>query len=267
MDEPDWMERWTEARDVELASLRTADLLITVSDVERDFIVKTLQLETGQAFTVGHTMPLHDPAEFRTFEERRGILFVGAYHHAMYYNGDALGYFLEQIYPLVLETEPDIPLLIAGKSIPLELFDMVQNSTNALLRDRITFLESPVSVQKLYNKARLFIAPHLYGAGAQYKLGEAMSLGLPVVLSSDAALNLGLSNNDVKTACIGKDPATFARCVVKIHQNETTWNNYRAAGFQHIRDTHDRASIQSSLGNAIEAARGISHKRSELRKA
>jgi hypothetical protein len=89
----------------------------------------------------------------------------------MYYNGDAIWYFLDKIYPLVLQdqqaTEP-IQLTIAGRDIPLELIRFV--TRNATLARHVTFLESPESIDDLMEDNRLFIAPHQYGSGIQYKV-------------------------------------------------------------------------------------------------
>jgi glycosyltransferase involved in cell wall biosynthesis len=103
-----------------------------------------------------------------TFESRRGILFVAAFHKLMYYNGDAIWYFLQYVYPLVLQeaTKP-IPLVIAGKGIPKYLRDMVRGLG---FEANVMFIESPKDLRPLYERARVFIAPHQYGAGVQYKV-------------------------------------------------------------------------------------------------
>ena len=41
------------------------------------------------------------------------------------------------------------------------------------LEDRhVSFVESPESLDDLYSSAKIFIVPHLYGAGIQYKVRE-----------------------------------------------------------------------------------------------
>jgi len=38
------------------------------------------------------------------------------------------------------------------------------------LDQHVTFLESPLHLDPLYEKARIFIAPHLYGSGIQFQV-------------------------------------------------------------------------------------------------
>ena len=142
-----------------------ADFVIPVSEVEKDIILernKNITVETiGAIMTVkNHTRP--------TFHEREGILYLASFHGNMYYNGDAIWHFLESIYPLVLqEAAKPIPLIIAGRSIPDKIHNIVKRKS---LEKFVTFRESPHNINSLYSNSRLFIAPHLYGAGLQYKV-------------------------------------------------------------------------------------------------
>ncbi len=149
----------------ELAMLSMADFAIPVSEVEKDIVIKNtknINVETiGAIMTVkNHTRP--------TFHEREGILYLASFHGSLYYNGDAIWHFLESIYPLVLqEAAKPIPLTIAGRSIPTEIREFVRRKK---LQKFVTFRESPHNIMSLYSNSRLFIAPHLYGAGLQYKV-------------------------------------------------------------------------------------------------
>ena len=74
-------------------------------------------LTSAPVFVIGHTMKLNPTVS--SFEDRSGILFVAAFHGSMYYNGDAIWYFLQHVYPLVLKDAAEtIPLVIAGRGIP-----------------------------------------------------------------------------------------------------------------------------------------------------
>jgi hypothetical protein len=152
----------------ELTMLSMADHVVTVS-VQETELVKQL-VPNSDVETIGHIMDLNAITK-NQFSQRSGILYLGSFHDIMYYNGDAIWYFLDKIYPLVLQdqqaTEP-IQLTIAGRDIPLELIRFV--TRNATLARHVTFLESPESIDDLMEDNRLFIAPHQYGSGIQYKV-------------------------------------------------------------------------------------------------
>ena len=156
------------AKQTELKMLKMADAVISVSKMETDIVLKTTS--NHQSYTIGHIMtPNKSRITSKTFHERSGLLFLASFWDEMYYNGDAAWYFIKEIYPLVLkESKTDIPLTIAGKKIPSELRKIVSEDEN--LSKLVDFRESVPDVKALYSNARLFIAPHLYGAGIQYKV-------------------------------------------------------------------------------------------------
>ena len=104
------------------------------------------------------------------FSERSGILFLASFNNEMYYNGDAIWYFIKEIYPNILKETASAPihLTIAGRNIPSELRSFVANHKD--VSHFVTFVESPDTIEHLFERHRVFIAPHLYGSGIQYKV-------------------------------------------------------------------------------------------------
>ena len=154
-----------DRKKTEHALISMADFAVPVSEVEKDIISemrKNVNIET-----IGHVMTVKNQTR-PTFHEREGILFLASFNGNMYYNGDAIWHFLESIYPKVLqEAAEPIPLIIAGRSIPDKLRKIVKRKH---LQKFVTFRESPNNIESLYSKSRVFIAPHLYGAGVQFKV-------------------------------------------------------------------------------------------------
>lgn len=152
----------------EVSLLDYADMIVTVSDRETRAVSEIAHQSQENVHTIGHIMDLSFEKE-NDFENRLGIIFVASFAGAMYYNGDAIWYFLTEVYPLIIEgVKTPIPLKIAGRNIPQELRDTVESDET--ISSHVTFLESPKSLQRLMDESRIFIAPHLYGAGIQYKV-------------------------------------------------------------------------------------------------
>jgi Predicted glycosyltransferases len=160
----------------EITMLSMSDQIVTVSVQETKLVKRQISNSTS-AETIGHIMDLN-AVTTNSFSQRSGILFLGSFHDNMYYNGDAIWYFLDKIYPLVLKNHDDSPatepirLTIAGRDIPLELIKYI--AKNATLARHVTFLESPENIDDLMEDTRLFIAPHQYGSGIQYKVRHTM---------------------------------------------------------------------------------------------
>jgi len=173
-------------RDLEISFLSMADTIVPVAEGEAETIKQLLPgTSTRDVHTIGHVMEMNRVTR-NSFSERKGILFLASFGGQMYYNGDAIWYFMKEIYPLI---DDDIPLTIAGRFIPHDLRDMVRK--DKMLSDYVTFVGSPKDIRPLYEEARLMIAPHLYGAGIQYKVSEALSVGVPVIMSNLTANGFG----------------------------------------------------------------------------
>jgi hypothetical protein len=150
--------------------LKLADIIVPVSEKEADIIADLIP--GGNIQAIGHVMNLPDRKRV-PFQNRTGILFLASFNNDMYYNGDAIWYFLKETYPLVLrdssaEQQP-IRLSIAGRDIPEELRNFTRDNG---LDDHVTFFESLEDTTPLFDNARVFIAPHLYGSGIQFKVSQ-----------------------------------------------------------------------------------------------
>jgi len=235
----------------ELSLLKMADTIVPVSDGEAKIIAQLIPTTEKKIHTIGHIMDTEQMTQ-STFRERNGILFLASFGDKMYYNGDAIWYFLKYTYPLILqESSTSIPLTIAGRNIPKDLYEMVESNPD--LTSSITFMESPVDIKPLYEKTRVFIAPHLYGAGIQYKVSEALSIGIPTALSGIAAEGFGLNAED-NIACIGRNPDSFKKCILDMHNNEEIWTQYRSNGLDFIRETHSYERTMQEWSNIIDSS-------------
>ncbi len=159
-------------KEAEMKLIQMADTVFTTSEKDRDTILELLP--DTQVYTVGHAMSTEESRMAKTsFNERSGILFIGSFYDSMYYNGDAVWYFLTEVYPLVLEeSESPIPFTIAGENIPKDLRNLVEK--DKMLSENVIFSESPADIDELFDSARIFLAPHLYGPGIHYKVRTSL---------------------------------------------------------------------------------------------
>ncbi len=155
-------------KEVEMKLIQMADTVITVSEKDRGTILESLP--GTQVYTVENVMSTKESSVAKkAFDQRIGILFIGSFYDNMYFNGDAVWYFLTEVYPAVLEeSRSPIPFTIAGYIIPKDLRDLVEN--DKILSENVIFQESPSDIDELLNSARIFVAPHLYGTPVHYKV-------------------------------------------------------------------------------------------------
>ena len=170
------------------------------------------------------------------FSDRCGLLFVGFFAHKP--NKDAMLWFLDQVYPIILRHCPDIPLVIAGGEPPAELTSQVSD------RVTVTGLISDEELRNLYSRVRISIAPLRVGAGVKGKVVESMKMGVPVATTSIGIQ--GLCDTEQAIA-VGDSPEELADIVIKLHSHESTWTSFRESGIQYYRKHFSTAAVSSRV--------------------
>ena len=96
-----------------------------------------------------------------------------------------------------------------------------------------------------FDDARVFVAPLRYGAGMKGKIGQAMSLGLPVVTTSIGAE--GMLLNDGAHALIADSAGEFAAAVVRLYRDKSLWYALRARALSHIESNFSEKPVAAHL--------------------
>jgi GT2 family glycosyltransferase/glycosyltransferase involved in cell wall biosynthesis len=205
---------WRRLQDVELSMARAVDLVVTVTEVERD------SLATYGIHNVAVIPTIHDvePHLDIAFAARSGLVFIGGYSHTP--NVDAALWLCKDIMPAVWRREPGMTVTLLGSSPP--------KSVTALRSDRVRVTGFVADVGPYFEDARLFVAPLRYGAGMKGKIGHALSFGLPIVTTSVGIDGYALT--DGVSCSIADDAASFASAILKLYADEKLWTEFSHAG-------------------------------------
>jgi O-antigen biosynthesis protein len=222
---------------VELDIIERSDAVIVVSEVEAA-LLRTM-VETP-VFVVPN---IHesDPTAV-TPAGRSGLLFVGGFQHRP--NEDAVQWFVEQILPLVVERHPDTVLTVVGSNVP--------DSIRALAGDHVRIAGWVDDLVPLYRSARVGLAPLRYGAGIKGKVGEAMSLGLPMAMTTIAAE--GMHITDRVEGMVADDPAAMADAICALIVDDELWARVSAAGRVLIDQRFGVSAARASIIATLQAA-------------
>lgn len=201
----------------EIDLIRKANVVISVSEKEREIIqsydfkdVKLLGISVSAKPTPN------------SFEERKDILFVGGFLESPCPNEDAIFYFVNHVFPLV-NTKLGAKLWIAGTNNVENILKL--NSEQIIVTGKVD------NLWDFYNRSRVFIVPTRYAAGIPFKLHEAMSHGLPSVVTPLIAEQTGFSHEMV---LVGHNPRNFAKKVIRLYKDKKTWELLRNNGLQYI---------------------------------
>jgi GT2 family glycosyltransferase len=140
---------------------------------------------------------------------KQDLLFVGGFNHPP--NEDAVCWFVKEIFPLILESHPEIKFMVVGSKTT----DTIRNlaSPNIIIKGFV----SDEELAQLYQTCRIVVAPLRYGAGVKGKIIEAVYNRCAVVTTPIGAEGI---NNESGLLTVAETAGSFATAVVSLYENE-----------------------------------------------
>jgi hypothetical protein len=182
------------------------------------------------------------------FGAREGLLFVGAMHQPGSPNHDALRFYADRIFPELAREFGEPPVLhVVGHTARDVDFHEFARHKHISLHGELS------DVTPLYNAARLFVAPARFAAGTPYKIYEAASYGLPCVVTSLLAVQLGWGEDEI-LAAPADDPAKFAQGVARLYRDEVLWLTLREAALRRIGAAHRMEDFAATVAAVLRQA-------------
>lgn len=223
-------------RELELALVRASDATLTVTETERDLLLKNVP---GARIFVVPTIHKKGGGEL-SHEARRDLLFVGSFYHAP--NVDAVFQLVNEIMPRLRTLVPGVRLLVAGS-----------NPSTAIQRlacDDVDVLGWVPDLGPVYDRVRIFVAPLRFGAGMRGKLCESMAYGLPVVTSSVGCEGIGLVPGT--HALVADTPQDYAAEVARLYDDPVLWAALAAEGQALVGERYSPSVVADRFRQSLE---------------
>jgi glycosyltransferase involved in cell wall biosynthesis len=234
IDDPVKWSEWREARDIELKVVRSVDVAMTVTDVERRV------LEEAGMDNVFVMPNVHDSfPRVASYEQTAGLIFIGGYVHGP--NVDAAIWLCEEIMPIVWRTHPAIRVTLIGSNVPDEVRRLASN--------RVQVAGFIPDVTPYFERARLMVAPLRYGAGLKGKVGHAFAYGLPTITTTIGAEGFDLVAG--RDAMIADDAEGFAAAIIRAYDDPALWETLSENGARIVKRFSPEAT-QERLAAAVE---------------
>jgi O-antigen biosynthesis protein len=181
------------------------------------------------------------------FEERQGLLFVGAIHDATSPNLDSLQWFVENVLPRLMDRVSDsIQLTIAG-------YVNRRVDLTALGRARGVDLRGPQpDLSALYGAHRVFVAPTRFAGGIPYKLHEAAAYGLPIFASQLLIDQLGWTSGVDLLGADSVDPGAFAAEIARLYNDPRLWASLRDHALARVKQENNAATYDARLSEILQ---------------
>ena len=206
----------------EVSLTRMASTVISVSPAEQsvleDYGAKEVHL-------LGHT--LDDQPIPTAYGERNQIVFLGAIGDDNAPNADAVRWFAADILPRVRSQldHPELRLTVIGRN--------GADTVSALDGDSVDLLGMVDELPPAMARARIMVVPTRYAAGIPHKVHQAAMLGIPTVVTSLIAGQLGWQ--DGAELLVADEPAAFADACARLYSDETLWQQVRTAALDRVR--------------------------------
>lgn len=130
-------------------------------------------------------------------------------------NQEAMRWFLDEIWPLVLKENPNAHFYLAGKKIPQWFYERTDNN--------VTIVGEVPNATQFMQQHYIMVVPLLSGSGIRVKILEGMALGKPIIATPMAAT--GIAYTQGTDILISDKPATIAAQLTALLQNSEMRTN------------------------------------------
>ncbi len=201
-------KKYIQYRKLEINSAKEADLIITISDFEKEYMKQFCSEKKMVTISNIHDIKI-EKEKTLPFEKRKDILFIGSNHTP---NIDALYFLYNEIMPIVWKEIPDLIVNIIGN---------VNDEITDINDPKFIFKGYVPNVENYFLTNKFMIAPLRYGAGVKGKIGQAFEYYLPVITSSVGAEGMYLEN--FKNALIDDTAEGFAMYIIQLYDDIELW--------------------------------------------
>ena len=189
-----------------------------------------------------------DVEYFRPVTGPRGarLLFCGGL--TWYPNEDAVRFFFEGVWPLLIRSVPEAEMCVVGRSPPAWLQRLARDDS----RVRVTgFIED---VRPFFREAAVYVCPIRDGGGTRLKILDALAMGLPLVATRFACS--GIDVRDGEDVLYAETPEDFVSQIRRVLDDSALWRSLSSSGRTLVERHYSWDTIGRELRGAYEAAAG-----------
>jgi glycosyltransferase involved in cell wall biosynthesis len=225
---------WKTLRNFELGHLNSYDGIVTITKNDGDFFkangcqIPLIDIPFGISLEKFSTVK-------KTETEFPSLFHIGAMNWIP--NIEGVKWFLDNVWPKVHETFPNLRFYLAGREMPEWLTNLNQKNIEVLgeVDDALDFIESKA----------IEVVPLFSGSGIRIKIIEGMAMGKAVVSTTIGAEGINVTNG--KNIMLADDPDAFFDAVRKCVEDEAFCSNIGRNAKELIKTDHDNKKLITKL--------------------
>lgn len=192
-------------------------------------------------FHLGDDQQLELP-DLRYVDTGKKLMYVGFLGWEP--NAQGLLWFIEQVWPLLVERHPDLRFDIVGKNPDQRLQEATARWEGISLKGFVPDL------QEIYRDSRVSVAPLLFGSGMKVKVLDAMARGMPTVTTS-----VGAEGIDVEIGThllVADNPDDMANEVDRLLTDSELWQRLQINSRALIRERYTWRALFSQMHRTLD---------------
>jgi len=186
-----------------------------------------------------------DLEQFSPQKKEKDIDLIFTGNMGYFPNEDAVMYFSEKIFPLILRHRPSIQFFIVGVN-PTKRIKKLSDGRNIFVTGHVD------KIQDYLHRARIAVCPMKSGSGIQNKILEAMACGVPVIATSFAAGGIAVEHG--KDIILSEEPGEFAEDVLRLLEDRELRESIAANARQLVEQNHSWEGSVSKLEKVYKLA-------------
>jgi len=207
----------------EIASIFRCDITLLISYAEYKLLTQNFPIpESILTYLPIHTEFISEETQNQLpgFEERKGFVTLGNWWHEP--NRQSV-LFLSRIWPQLKKALPEAELFVYGANLAENAQSLHQPKQGFHIMGRAQ------TVEEIYTRHRVLLAPLFFGAGIKGKILDGMQLGLPNVTTAIGAE--GMLWNQRWNGLLA-DQDDFVEKAIQLYQDQTLWEQSVHNGFE-----------------------------------
>ena len=220
----------------ELAIANACDTTLVVSPYEVEVLAKEIpEKQVSVLSTIHEVYGCRNP-----FKNRKDLMFIGGFQHSP--NVDAVEWFINDIFPLVVKKIPEIKFHIIGSKTPKQI--------KAFASDNIIVHGFVKDIEPFLDEVKIAVAPIRYGAGVKGKINTSMSYGQPVVGTQIAVE--GMFTQEGVDVLSADTPQNFADQITRLYSDESLWNTLSVGGLKNVHNYFSFDAAKKAIKTILE---------------
>ncbi len=218
----------------EIASILRCDLSLIISTFEMDLLSSVFKIDSSLLLFLPFMLSGVSESEIKNlpdFEERKHFISIGNFLHEP--NWQSVLHLKNNIWPLIKKQLPKAEMHIYGAYPSAKVLQLNNTKDAFLIKGRAE------NVSAVMQKAKICLAPLLFGAGLKGKLIDAMQNGTPNITTTIGAE--AMHQNLAWSGAITDNSEEFANVAVQLYQEKQHWLTAQENGFRIINEVYPKA--------------------------